>query len=195
MWIDLTYTSRFYNKVDVENEGCRYYKLQCRGHGETPSEEQTNIFINMVHQFIANHPLEAIAVHCTHGFNRTGFLIVSYLVERMDCAIEIALEMFAKVRHPGIYKQDYLRELYRRYGDVEDTPPAPPLPNWCDEEDEDSENMDGPEASSSQNTVKKFRNKPAPSFMAGVPGVSALLEQPKAFNLQKKIQAMCEWKR
>lgn len=44
------------------------------------------------------YPLEHIAVHCTHGFNRTGFLIVSYLVEKMDCSIEIALEMFAKAR-------------------------------------------------------------------------------------------------
>lgn len=23
-------------------------------------------------------------VHCTHGFNRTGYLIVSYLVEKME---------------------------------------------------------------------------------------------------------------
>ena len=25
-------------------------------------------------------------LHCTHGFNRTGFLIVSYLVEKLDWA-------------------------------------------------------------------------------------------------------------
>ncbi len=24
------------------------------------------------------------AVHCTHGYNRTGFLIVAYLVEKLD---------------------------------------------------------------------------------------------------------------
>ena len=34
-------------------------------------------------------------------------------------------------RPPGIYKQDYLDELFRRYGDPEDTPSAPPLPQWC----------------------------------------------------------------
>lgn len=75
--------------------------------------------------------MKVIAVHCTHGFNRTGFLIASFLIEMMDCAIEIALEDFARNRPPGIYKQDYLEELYRRYDDVDETPPAPPLPDWC----------------------------------------------------------------
>nr|CAH7754790.1 unnamed protein product [Callosobruchus chinensis] len=98
LWIDLTNTSRFYDKEEIENYGCKYIKLQCRGHGETPSEEQTSTFIQIVHNFIANNPLKCIAVHCTHGFNRTGFLIVSYLIEKMDCSLEIALETFAKAR-------------------------------------------------------------------------------------------------
>lgn len=98
LWIDLTNTTRFYNKEEVEENDCKYVKVQCRGHGETPSVEQTKLFINIVHNFISKHPLEIIAVHCTHGFNRTGFLIVSYLVEVMDIALEIALEQFSKIR-------------------------------------------------------------------------------------------------
>lgn len=96
--MDLTNTNRFYDKQEIEEHNCRYVKLQCRGHGETPNREQTSTFISLVHTFISKNPLECIAVHCTHGFNRTGFLIVSYLVEKMDCSLEIALEMFAKVR-------------------------------------------------------------------------------------------------
>ena len=34
-------------------------------------------------------------------------------------------------RPPGIYKDDYLLELFTRYGDKQDTPPAPVLPDWC----------------------------------------------------------------
>lgn len=41
MWIDLTNTSRFYDKKEVEDKDSKYVKLQCRGHGETPSPEQT----------------------------------------------------------------------------------------------------------------------------------------------------------
>lgn len=139
LWIDLTFTNRFYNKKEIENHDCKYFKLQCRGHGETPSVEQTQEFILIVHNFISKNPLEGIAVHCTHGFNRTGFLIASYLVEKMDCSLEIALEMFAKVRPPGIYKQDYIQELYQRYDDPDDAPPAPELPDWCYEEEENDD--------------------------------------------------------
>lgn len=82
----------------MEDFDCRYVKIQCRGHGETPSPEQTAFFIQLVHKFIANNPLKSIAVHCTHGFNRTGFLIVCYLVEKMDFSLETALDIFAKAR-------------------------------------------------------------------------------------------------
>lgn len=186
-------------------------KLQCRGHGETPTEEQKDEFVNLVHNFITQHPLQCIGVHCTHGFNRTGFLIVSYLVEKTDCALDVALNMFAKVRPPGIYKADYLEELYRRYDDVEDTPPPPRLPDWCDENGADS-NLDDYddvpipiEPSSSRNTNhgrngvrakrRKFIHNKNPVFMAGVPGVSVFQEEPKASRLQEKVQVMCEWKR
>lgn len=48
-----------------------------------------------------------------------------------------------KVRPPGIYKQDYLLELFTRYGDAEDTPSAPPLPEWCSESDDGDRDDDG----------------------------------------------------
>ena len=131
MWIDLTNTNRFYDRREIEDNDCQYVKLQCRGHGETPTVEQTQAFIEIVEEFNRDHPLDVIGVHCTHGFNRTGFLIVSYMVEKQDCAVEAAIAAFAKARPPGIYKEDYIRELFRRYEDEEDALPAPPLPDWC----------------------------------------------------------------
>nr|CAD7401500.1 unnamed protein product [Timema poppensis] len=98
LWIDLTNTSRFYDKAEVESENCRYLKLQCRGHGETPSEEQTRTFIHICQKFIAQHPSDVIGVHCTHGFNRTGFLIVSYLVEQINSSVGGAIKQFAEAR-------------------------------------------------------------------------------------------------
>lgn len=52
------------------------------------------VFIHTVKNFMKKKPLELIAVHCTHGFNRTGFLIVSFMVQEMDCSIEAALKEF-----------------------------------------------------------------------------------------------------
>ncbi|KAG7246724.1 hypothetical protein CRUP_031429 [Coryphaenoides rupestris] len=81
-------------------------------------------------------------VHCTHGFNRTGFLICAYLVEKMDWSVEAAVAAFSLSRPPGIYKGDYLKELFRRYGDLEDAPPAPELPDWCFDDEDGSGDVD-----------------------------------------------------
>lgn len=53
------------------------------------------------------------------------------MVERMDCSVEAAVVAFAQARPPGIYKDDYIKELFRRYDDVEDALPAPEKPSWC----------------------------------------------------------------
>lgn len=146
LWIDLTNTSRFYDRRIVERFNCEYVKMQCRGHGETPTPMQTRAFIELVDSHVHNHPTDLVGVHCTHGFNRTGFLVVSYMVDRLDYSVAAALMEFSKMRPPGIYKQDYIDELFKRYEadeDEEDIPRAPPRPDWCEEEeDEEREEED-----------------------------------------------------
>lgn len=58
-------------------------------------------------------------------------------------SVEAAVAAFAHARSPGIYKEDYLKELFRRYGDVDDAPPAPELPDWCFEDGNDDVDDDG----------------------------------------------------
>lgn len=41
-------------------------------------------FINLNTQGCESPLYSYIGVHCTHGYNRTGFLIISYLVEIED---------------------------------------------------------------------------------------------------------------
>uniref|UniRef100_A0A674E1N8 RNA guanylyltransferase and 5'-phosphatase n=1 Tax=Salmo trutta TaxID=8032 RepID=A0A674E1N8_SALTR len=101
-----------YDRNEIENEGVKYVKLQCKGHGECPSTETTEMFIRL-------------SVHCTHGFNRTGFLICAYLVEKMDWSIEAAVAAFAQARIPGICKGDHLKELFCHCGCACPPPPTP----------------------------------------------------------------------
>jgi mRNA-capping enzyme len=71
-------------------------------------------------------------VHCTYGFNRTGFLICTYLCRENDMSIDATIDLFSKARQPGIYKQDYLTELLRKYGDESSVSiPEPPRSDWC----------------------------------------------------------------
>lgn len=135
LWIDLTKTTRYYDRTTIEEKGVQYIKLSCQGHGETPTMEQTQAFIEIVTNFVKKQPLDLIGVHCTHGFNRTGFLIISYLVERLDFTVETAIATFAEVRPPGIYKQDYIDELYKRYDPSAQPQIAPEIPDWSMEED------------------------------------------------------------
>ncbi|XP_050960459.1 mRNA-capping enzyme [Labeo rohita] len=203
--VDLTNTSRFYDRAEIEKEGIKYVKLSCKGHGECPTGETTEMFIRLCEHFIEKTPTELIGVHCTHGFNRTGFLICAYLVEKMDWSIEAAVAAFAQARPPGIYKADYLKELFRRYGDVEDAPAAPALPEWCfdDEEDEGVDDdgnavAQGSEPSSShssQGKKKKERLKMNAVFLEGVSvkGVTQVTSQPKLGQIQRKCQEFSEW--
>lgn len=204
LWIDLTNSSRFYNKSEIEEHDCKYVKLRCKGHGETPSKTQVKEFNQLVHNFISQYPLQSIAVHCTHGFNRTGFLIVSYLVEMLDYSLPKALDIFAESRPEGIYKHDYIMELYRRFDDVSDAPDPAALPDWCIEDDADDPNsdIDDPneetastslKQSSDPPKAKRFSKSKTPTFMEGVPGVHLVQEREIISRLQQKVRNICKW--
>ncbi|KAM7136067.1 mRNA-capping enzyme isoform 7-T7 [Molossus nigricans] len=199
--VDLTNTSRFYDRNDIEKEGIKYIKLKCKGHGECPTTENTETFIRLCEQFNERNPPELIGVHCTHGFNRTGFLICAFLVEKMDWSIEAAVATFAQARPPGIYKGDYLKELFRRYGDIEETPPPPVLPDWCfeddeeEDEDEDGKKESEPGSSASFGKRRKERLKLGAIFLEGVTvkGVTQVTTQPKLGEVQQKCHQFCGW--
>lgn len=57
----------------------------------------------------------------THGFNRTGFLICSYLATNAQQNVHDALVDFSKARPPGIYRQAYVAALWEKF-------PSPSLP-------------------------------------------------------------------
>eukprot|EP00884_Botryococcus_braunii_P019053 jgi/Botrbrau1/5831/Bobra.0366s0013.1 len=139
--VDLTNSFRYYKPEDWEKIGVGYYKIRCRGHGEVPSPENVNDFMEVISNWdpACGH---YIAVHCTHGFNRTGYMIVNLLV-RKGLSVATAIQAFAKVRSPGIYKPDYLEKLFlynheRKVLDFR----VPSVPLWKQQEP-DSPGRDG----------------------------------------------------
>uniref|UniRef100_A0A8C9TD69 mRNA-capping enzyme n=1 Tax=Scleropages formosus TaxID=113540 RepID=A0A8C9TD69_SCLFO len=207
--VDLTNTTRFYDRNDIEKEGIKYVKLQCKGHGECPSAETTEMFIRLCEHFMEKTPTELIGekgVTCEPLFSFSAPLCCLLLSPAPAPSVEAAVAAFAQARAPGIYKGEYLKELFRRYGDVEEAPPPPPLPEWCF--DDDSEEVDddfgvvgqesGPSSSASaQGKRKKERLKLGAVFLEGIAvrGVTQVTAQPKLGAVQRKCQEFCEWEK
>ena len=68
-----------------------------------------------------------VAIHCAYGFNRTGFVLCCYLVEKCGLSAAQALAAFAEARKPGVKHERFREALRRRYPsddadrDVEET--------------------------------------------------------------------------
>ncbi|KAI1433959.1 dual specificity phosphatase catalytic domain-containing protein [Xylaria sp. CBS 124048] len=58
-----------------------------------------------------------IGVHCHYGFNRTGYFVVCYLIERCGYGVQKAINTFAEARPNGIRHSHFLDRLYVRYSD------------------------------------------------------------------------------
>lgn len=50
------------------------------------------------------------------GFNRTGFVVCSYLIEHCGLTVDEALQSFAASRPPGVKHEKFRQELRARYG-------------------------------------------------------------------------------
>ncbi|CAL2030748.1 unnamed protein product [Caenorhabditis brenneri] len=210
LWIDLTKTDRYYFSEEVTEKNCIYKKIPMAGRGMSPTVEETKTFVDMVQQFHAENPDLLIGVHCTHGFNRTGFLIAAYLFQVEEYGLDAAITEFSSSRQGGIYKQDYFDDLYERYEPHEtDRLVAPEKPDWERSEGNGAafHSIDNGASDSSQNAANmngnsnhngnRQDNKGASGdkqFMDGlVDGVTWCQDAGKKSMLQAKIQELCKY--
>uniref|UniRef100_A0A096LQ97 RNA/RNP complex-1-interacting phosphatase n=1 Tax=Poecilia formosa TaxID=48698 RepID=A0A096LQ97_POEFO len=109
--IDLTFTTRYYSVSDIP-QCCAYIKIPTEGH-RVPNDGAILSFKRAVRHFLSQNQDNSrlIGVHCTHGLNRTGYLICRYLidVDRLDAAA--ALQLFNSSRGHHIERKNYIRDL------------------------------------------------------------------------------------
>lgn len=110
--IDLTFTTRYYTLQDVP-QSLLYVKIFTAGH-EVPSDETILKFKHAVHRFLQDNQDndKLIGVHCTHGLNRTGYLICRYLIDVDGMEPAEAVELFNSSRGHAIERQNYLEDLH-----------------------------------------------------------------------------------
>ncbi|KAL1539518.1 mRNA guanylyltransferase [Salvia divinorum] len=131
--IDLTNSSRYYNLNDWRKEGIKHVKIPCKGRDSVPENEAVNKFVYEVQQFLVRQrqPKKHILVHCTHGHNRTGYMIAHYLMRTSPMSVTQAIKTFSEARPPGIYKPDYIDALYSFYHEKKpEMVVCPPTPEW-----------------------------------------------------------------
>ncbi|XP_043711172.1 mRNA-capping enzyme-like isoform X3 [Telopea speciosissima] len=132
--IDLTNTTRYYSPADFKKQGIKHVKIACKGRDSVPDNESVNNFVYEVFQFLFRQKQSKkrhILVHCTHGHNRTGYMIVHFLMRSQPISVTEAIQRFASARPPGIYKQDYIDALYTFYHERKpETVICPPTPEW-----------------------------------------------------------------
>lgn len=81
-----------------------------------PPQEAIDDVQRTAEMFWMRRPDEFIAIHCAYGFNRTGFVVCSYLCQACGMSVDEALESFAEARPPGVKHGKFVDELYARYG-------------------------------------------------------------------------------
>jgi len=113
MVVDLTFTAKYYDgKKEFEAEGVEYLKIMTQGGGmELPKKPDLETFATKVSEFFKNRPDELCAVHCTHGINRSGYFIVTFLIEQCKMDVKEALASFATARAPGIWDNLFIDEV------------------------------------------------------------------------------------
>jgi len=190
--IDLTNTTRFYNPDEFTSNEIKHQKIACKGHDECPDANTVKLFVNLCDTYIRMNPHKKIGVHCTHGYNRTGYLICAYLVEKLDWSVEAAYHTFANMRPPGIIKGHYIKELYERYGE-EEIPPPPSLPSWHTESDDSGDNSQthnqpSPRLPSHFKKILKRRFFDAMEFEQVVQETDARV----VYDVQNTVKQMCE---
>ncbi|XP_027487703.1 RNA/RNP complex-1-interacting phosphatase-like isoform X1 [Corapipo altera] len=126
--IDLTYTRRYYGPEELPATLC-YSKILTMGH-EIPNKQTIFQFKCVVKQFLNDNKDndKLIGVHCTHGLNRTGYLVCRYLIDVEGMEPNTAIEspkvvaqtcpspVFNKSRGHPIERTNYIQDLRNRAG-------------------------------------------------------------------------------
>ena len=119
--VDISHDAPIYDTKSLEKGGVQYHKFPTVSK-VPPTVTEVRDFIALIDrlrtEIESKDPPEsgkAIGVHCHYGYNRTGFFIVCYLIERRKMDVESAIEEFRKAKPPGIKHEHFVDALYVRY--------------------------------------------------------------------------------
>uniref|UniRef100_A0A182VKC2 Tyrosine specific protein phosphatases domain-containing protein n=1 Tax=Anopheles merus TaxID=30066 RepID=A0A182VKC2_ANOME len=112
MLIDLTNTSRYYDPKQFTASGIEHVKINVPGQ-VVPPVRIVDRFIEIVKSYLNDPESEGklIGVHCTHGLNRTGYLICAYMILELGYDPNEAIRLFNAKRGHRMERDKYLQSL------------------------------------------------------------------------------------
>ncbi|KAI2615505.1 hypothetical protein GGR54DRAFT_292693 [Hypoxylon sp. NC1633] len=122
--IDISHDDPVYDPKSF-GRGIKYHKFPTVSK-IPPTDTEVANFIKLVDQIREDQKTRAateqdwnddhvVGVHCHYGFNRTGYFVVCYLVERCGFNVQDAIDVFATARPNGIRHSHFLDRLFVRY--------------------------------------------------------------------------------
>ena len=122
--IDLTNTNKYYQPSHCEELGLIHRKIFVPGH-VVPSKKIVEQFFSAVGE--CPEPESAlIGVHCTHGLNRTGYLVCRWMIEKAGLEPDAAITAFNTARGHDQERGNYLEHLRTKGWEREtETEPEP----------------------------------------------------------------------
>lgn len=111
--IDLVNTTKYYSGFDESEDGVEYKKVSIPGR-VIPERQSVEEIFDFIDEFLSRRPDMFVAIHCTHGVNRTGFVVAAYLMTRGDQPEHgKAVKAFEKARGHKMNK-DYLIQALKQ---------------------------------------------------------------------------------
>ena len=103
--INVSNSNQWYMPSDF---ACPVKFIKTLGGGRIPSAKTLHAFLKIARKYRRRG---IVVVHCTHGHNRSGFMLANLLVRSHGHTPETACAAFAAVRPPGILRPEYVRAL------------------------------------------------------------------------------------
>jgi protein-tyrosine phosphatase len=118
--IDISHETPVYDPAGLEVGGVHYHKFPTVSKFP-PTQAEVSNFNALVDEILANNEKlpgdekKLIGVHCHYGYNRTGFFVCSYLIEREGFGVQQALDLYKERRPDGIRHAHFVDTLFVRY--------------------------------------------------------------------------------
>ncbi|XP_041980185.1 RNA/RNP complex-1-interacting phosphatase isoform X2 [Aricia agestis] len=123
--IDLTNTKRYYDPQLIKSAGVDHKKILMPGR-MLPPENIVAEFMGAVDEFLQNDKDRVVGVHCTHGLNRTGYMVCRYMRDRLTIPAKEAIKRFELARGYKMERRVYIDDILQTRSSPE---------NWREKED------------------------------------------------------------